>query len=465
MTRKTLLIVDDNETSLENLALSAKTHGYDFELAGSYNEAIEKLENSTFDVLIADLKLPFRNGLDIIEYAQKNNRAYGFILITGFSDESSIIKALKMGVNDILKKPYEEKEFQTAVSNILKMKALEEENKELKEKLELENKILKQQVFTDVEPDFVVGKNPQIRQALEKAEQLSKYSETCLLVGESGTGKEMFAKLIHKTGPRKDKPFIPVNCAAISPSLFESELFGFMKGSFTNAHESRPGLFETANGGTILLDEITEIPLELQAKLLRVIETKEIRRVGSSSSIFVDVQIIATTNRKYSELGNPKILRQDLFHRLMSSFIYLPPLRERREDIPLLLEHYLKFFEERFKKTSVPIPPDIYTKLLNEEWKGNIRQLVNFARHWVLFDGKDYNTVLENWETAEFTLKPKASLIYEFTEGTLKELEDAKKWLVQKALERFNYNKSRAARHLGMTYVGLHRYMRRNGME
>jgi len=324
MTRKTLLIVDDNETSLENLALSAKTHGYDFELAGSYNEAIEKLENSTFDVLIADLKLPFRNGLDIIEYAQKNNRAYGFILITGFSDESSIIKALKMGVNDILKKPYEEKEFQTAVSNILKMKALEEENKELKEKLELENKILKQQVFTDVEPDFVVGKNPQIRQALEKAEQLSKYSETCLLVGESGTGKEMFAKLIHKTGPRKDKPFIPVNCAAISPSLFESELFGFMKGSFTNAHESRPGLFETANGGTILLDEITEIPLELQAKLLRVIETKEIRRVGSSSSIFVDVQIIATTNRKYSELGNPKILRQDLFHRLMSSFIYLP---------------------------------------------------------------------------------------------------------------------------------------------
>ena len=256
-------------------------------------------------------------------------------------------------------------------------------------------------------------------------------------------------------------PFIAVNAASLSPSLFESEIFGHNKGAFTGATENKPGLFEIANGGILFLDEISEIPLQLQAKLLRVLETGKIRRIGDNKWNTVDVQIITTTNRSEDELLLGKILRKDLFHRLTSSILTLPPLRERKSDIPLLIKYYFEKYSAKYEKHVNPPSKELLQKLIRFDWPGNIRQLSNFTKNYVLFEENLTEDEIDHWLSNGVLLQEEDELSFKFINGTIDELEEAKLWLIRKILIKYGYNKAQTAKHLGMSYPGLHAIIKR----
>ncbi len=455
-----ILAVDDDESSLENLGLSFKSKKYGFDLADSYDEAVNFLKSQKYNIVIADLKLPYKSGIDVIDYAMKNNSAKSSVLITGYADEPSIVKALKMGVDDILKKPYDENELHSILENLIKSQKMEEENIRLKERLTKENKVLRDYVFTEEDKYKIIGEHSSIKNALKKCDSVAKHSLNCLLVGESGTGKELLARYIHRISKRNKSPFLTINCAELSPSLFESELFGFKKGSFTNASESKAGLLEVADGGIIFLDEITEISRELQAKLLRVVETKKIRRIGESDYRHVDIQIISATNRTLQEIEKTEILRNDLFHRLSSILLPLSPLRERGKDIELLLKFYIDKFTKQFNTKPRPLPKNLLQKLETAKWNGNIRQLTNFVKNWILFGEFSDETEVENWFNNGHENYPKDDFIFRFNEGNMSEIDDAKVWLAKKILKLYDNNKAKAARHFGMTYPGFHKLLK-----
>ncbi len=453
-----ILVVDDEYLVLTDLKLilSEKNHAVD--ITSTYENALKKLDENFYDILITDLKLAEHTGLDIIDYAFEKKAIFGSILITGYSDEGAIIKATKLGVREILKKPFSDDELYAAVDKILKLQEEEENKRRLTERLREENEILKQELNKKLKESLqIIGESPKLLSALNKAEQIANYELNCIIGGESGTGKELLAQYIHMHGPRKSKPFVEVNCASISPSLFEAEFFGYRKGAFTNALDTRPGFFETADGGILFLDEITEIPLEMQAKLLTAVERGIIHRVGDTKDIKIDVQIIAATNRDVEKLVENGKLRRDLYHRLSQGFIVLPPLRERGRDIKILLDYYIEKYENEFSRKAKEIPDELWEKIINYSWPGNIRQLTNFIKEWVLF-GED--TLAEENEEKLFREASektgvKSVLKYEFVNGTFSELEEAKRLLIRTILEKYNGNKSQAARHLGLTYQGL----------
>ncbi len=456
-----LLIVDDDTSALRDmeLTLAEKKELYEVDSTAYFEEAKNKLKYKQFDILITDLILLENSGIDLIKLAKQNNSTYGNILITGYSNEAAIIEAAKLGVTEILKKPFSEVELFSAIERLAKMQTLEEENMRLAEKLKKENIILKKELDKKVKtPWEIIGESPKLLYALKKARQIAEYQLHCIIGGESGTGKELLAKYIHDNGPRKHMPFVEVNCAAISPSLFEAELFGYKKGSFTNATENHSGFFEVANGGVLFLDEITELPFDLQAKLLTAVEQKFIRRIGDTKNIEIDVQIIAATNRSLDSLVSENHLRRDLYHRLSQTTIILPPLRERGNDIKILLDYYTKQYEEEFNKKADPMPEALWEKIITYDWPGNIRQLTNFIKKWVLF-GEDSleeiekEDVLFNEEFGDDEIE--RILSFDFIKGNFEELEYAKKLLIKTILKKYNGNKSKTARHLGLTYPGL----------
>jgi two-component system response regulator PilR (NtrC family) len=462
-----ILIVDDDIYSLENIKLSLNNPNYYIKTAIDLKDTMDLIDDYEFDLLITDLKMPKMDGLQLAEYVLKNSFINNVILITGYGNEEVIEKALRIGIKDFLRKPYHESELINSVQKIYDNFLLQLENEELKKKLKAENKILKNQLLTSEKKYKIIGQNQKLLSQLKKALEVAKYSENAIILGESGTGKELLARYIHYNGPRKNKPFIAVNTASLSPSLFESELFGYCKGAFTNAIEDKPGLFELAEGGILFLDEISEIPLDLQAKLLRVIETKEVRRVGCNYWKHIDVQIIATTNRTEKELASNKILRKDLFYRLTSSTLKIPSLRKRKDDIPLLLEYYINEFNNQYEK-SVQIPNgEIIKKLCEFDWPGNIRQLVNFVKNYVLFEPNidDGDGNIDNWLSNEFN-SPDAedNLTFKFVKGTIDEIEQAKIWLIHKILVKNNYNILKTSKQLGMSYPGLHAFVKKHNL-
>ncbi|NOX18405.1 MAG: sigma-54-dependent Fis family transcriptional regulator, partial [Chlorobi bacterium] len=401
-------------------------------------------------------KLPGMSGLEIIERSKNYNKLTKYILITGYSEEEAFIKATRIGVDEILKKPYNEYELQQSVSRLLKLKKLQEENIKFRERLQTENQILKEQIEKKFEEDkyLIIGDSASLKNVLMQAATIAKHSVDTLIAGETGTGKELLARYIHRTGKRSRYPFVPVNCAALTPSLFESELFGFEKGAFTNALHSKAGLFEIADKGILFLDEITEIPLELQAKLLRVVEEKKIKRVGGTKEINIDVQILSSTNRDIEKALKNSVLREDIFHRLANSIIYLPPLRERRGDLELLTNHFFNLYSKLFDKKCKPLPVQILRFIEESEWPGNIRQLSHFIKNWCLFENKD-SLINGFYQNGCGDFSNGKGFSFKFLKGDFSELQSAKIWLVEKALAKFNGNKAKAAEYLGITVPGL----------
>lgn len=361
-----ILFIDDEPGSREGLTLLFEREGYQVEAVAAGEEAISLLSRKVYDVIITDLFLPGVSGIDILKNVKENRLPCNVILITGNATAETAVKAMKEGAFDYITKPVNFEELKLIVS-----KAVE------KSRLVAENLYLRQQLRGKYKFDNIIGNSPAIQQVFARMEKILVTDSTVLILGESGTGKELVARAIHFNGPRKEKPFIAINCGAIPADLLESELFGHMRGSFTGAVADKPGKFELANKGTIFLDEIGTMPQQLQMKLLRVLQEEEVERVGSTSRTKLDVRVISATNADLDDRVRRGEFREDLYYRLNVIPIHLPPLRDRREDIPLLAKHFLRKICIDMRRPVLEITPEAVRALEAYEWPGNVREMEN----------------------------------------------------------------------------------------
>ena len=361
-----ILIVDDDSGNREGLTLLLRQEGYHLTACDSGEEALQRLEETNFAVIITDLLLPGISGLDILRRVKEHTPQTHVILMTGHASTETAVEAMKEGAFDYLTKPINVKELK-----ILLDKALE------KNRLVAENLYLRQQLRGKYHFANMIGSSPTMQAIFKQMEKIVQTDSTVLILGESGTGKELVARAVHFNSARKEKPFIAINCGAIPGELLESELFGHVKGAFTGAASDKAGKFEAAEGGTIFLDEIGTMPMQLQMKLLRVLQEREVERVGSSRKIRLNVRIISATNADLAELVKTREFREDLYYRLNVIPVHLPPLRERREDIPLLVKHFLKKSCEAQNHLPCALSGEAAAALQQYDWPGNVRELEN----------------------------------------------------------------------------------------
>lgn len=364
--KEKILIIDDDDAILDSCTQVLEKAGYAVKGAHDGEKGLEIFNNESFDVVLLDLKLPGTDGIEVLSFIKEGNPETPVIIMTGYASVESAVEAMKQGAFDYMAKPFSPKELRVNIRKALNNR-----------KILMENIYLRKELEAKGEFDLVVGKSEAMNVVLDMVKRVSPSESTILITGESGTGKEMLAREIHNHSLRREGPFVVVDCGALVETLFESELFGHTRGSFTGAYETKHGRFEVAHGGTIFLDEISNISLNIQAKLLRVIQEKEVTRVGSSKPIKIDVRIIAATHENLAEAVKEGKFREDLFYRLSVVPIHLPPLRDRKEDIPLLIDHFLLKYNKRSKKNIEGIDPKAVKPLMEYNWPGNIRELEN----------------------------------------------------------------------------------------
>ncbi|HLH53877.1 MAG TPA: sigma-54 dependent transcriptional regulator [Verrucomicrobiae bacterium] len=445
----TLLIVDDEKTQREGLRAALEDH-FDVYLAEDPKTAMDLLEKEHFDVLLTDFRLPSEDGTKLIMRAKSLSKPPICILMTAYGSEELAVEAMKKGADDyIAKGRLQIDELEMRISRALKH-----------QKLESENVSLHQQLDSKFRAENVIGRSEAMRKVLEDIQQVAHSTATVLLQGESGTGKELIAKTIHQLSPRAGQPLVTVHCAALTPTLLESELFGHEKGAFTGAHERRVGRFEQAQGGSLFLDEIGEIDASTQVKLLRFLGERTFERVGSNRTLTADVRIIAATNKNLEDLAKAGTFREDLFFRLRGVVLWLPPLRERPEDIPLLAQAFLKEFADANGKPVTSYTREVLDILLQYRWPGNVRELRTAMEHAVVFSRGDKITPrdLPPWvrnapDQAPLTQK-------EILARNNLTVEEAEKELILRALKETNGNRTQAAKKLGMSRRNLHRKLR-----
>jgi two-component system response regulator PilR (NtrC family) len=379
--RGTVLVIDDEEVMREILESLLTQEGYRVKLAASGLEGLEIASREPVDLAIVDVMLPDRSGIDVLHELKKSDPELVVVMITAFASVETAIEAMKRGAFDYVTKPFKNDEVRVVVANGLKQRRLVDENRTLKEALNDRQRF-----------DVLVGKSARMQEVYSLIQQVAPSKSTVLITGESGTGKELVARAIHNYSARKNKPFVPVNSGSLPPDLLESNLFGHVKGAFTGAVSPKKGLFEIADEGSIFLDEIATVPLETQAKLLRVIQEKEFMRLGGVDVIRVDVRIIAATNSDLKSLVDEGAFREDLYYRLNVINLFLPPLRQRKEDIPLLAQHFLKKYGDENGRPGLSLASDAVQSLLDYDWPGNVRELENvIERAVVLADGPVLN--------------------------------------------------------------------------
>jgi two-component system response regulator PilR (NtrC family) len=371
-----ILIVDDEESIREFLEIMLKKEGFEVVCAEDGAVAKDLLLKKNFHMIISDLQMPNVTGLELLKYVKENYPETTFMMITAFGSTETAVEAMKLGAYDYLTKPFKIDEVRLNIQNALRAG-----------QLEVENRVLKKELKQEYSFQSMVGNSEPMHRIYDLVRRVSQTPTNILVTGESGTGKEVVAKAIHYNGPLKDKPFVTINCGAIPENLMESEMFGHKKGSFTGAVVDKSGLFEVADGGTLFLDEVGELPVTIQVKLLRAIQERVIRRVGATDDIKVDVRIIAATNRDLEKMVADGTFRQDLFYRLNVINIKMPPLRERREDIPLLANHFLKKYNDRLSKKIGGISQEAMEALMKYEYPGNVRELENIIERTVALEG------------------------------------------------------------------------------
>ncbi len=443
--KPTLLIVDDEKPTRDGLR-AALEERYDVYVADDAKTAMELLEAEHFDVMLTDFRLPGEDGLKLIARAKSLPKPPICILMTAYGSEELAVDAMKRGADDYIAKgrlQIDELEMRIA-------RALRHQN------LETENVSLRQQLDTQFGFENIVGKSPAMKEIFEVVQQVAPTRATVLLMGESGTGKEIFAKAIHQLSPRAKQPFVAVHCAALSPTLLESELFGHEKGAFTGAHERRIGRFEQAQGGTLFLDEIGEIDAAIQVKLLRFLGERTFERVGSNKTLTADVRLVAATNKNLEELVKTGTFREDLFFRLRVVEILLPPLRERTGDIPLLAQRFLRDFAEENKKSVNEFTSDALELLMKYSWPGNVRELRTAIEHAVVLCRGEKITArdLPPSVRAGNAVASDAGRMLARNDLTVKEAE---KQLIARALKETNGNRTLAAEKIGMSRRTFHR--------
>lgn len=373
-----ILFIDDEPGSREGLTLLLEREGYQVEAVAAGEEALSLLSIKSYDVIITDLFLPGVSGIDILKHVKEHSLPCNVILITGNASAETAVKAMKEGAFDYITKPVNFDKLKVLIA-----KAIE------KSRLVAENLYLRQQLRGKYKFDNIIGNSPAIQPVFARMEKILVTDSTVLILGESGTGKELVARAIHYNGLRKEKPFIAINCGAIPAELLESELFGHMRGSFTGAVADKPGKFELANKGTIFLDEIGTMPLQLQMKLLRVLQEQEVERVGSTRRTKLDVRVISATHANLEEMVHSDNFREDLYYRLNVIPIQLPPLRERREDIPLLTRHFLRKICTDMRRPMMEITPEAVRALETYKWPGNVREMENVIERTIALTDND----------------------------------------------------------------------------
>ncbi len=430
-----ILIIDDEESIRDSMGQVLRKEGYAVEEAVEGSAGLNMVAGKTFHAVFLDLKLPGIKGMEILSRIKEANPETPVIIITGYASIGSAVEAMKRGAFDYMTKPFTPEELRVTTRRALEGRRLLYENLYLRQKLE-----------SQVEFDLVVGKSKAVRRVLDIVRRVSPTESTVLITGESGTGKELIAKEIHNHSLRRRAPFVVVDCGALVETLFESELFGHVKGSFTGAHETKHGRFEVADGGTIFFDEISNIGPNIQAKLLRVIQEREINRIGSAKPVKVDVRLLAATNQNLADAVRKGKFREDLFYRLSVVPVHIPPLRERKEDIPLLVEHFLRKYNKKAKKTIRTVSPGVLEALADYDWPGNIRELENTIERAVVLskgNGIEIEDLMYHGISASSTsLSPAA--------GKYKSLEEMENDYIRAVLNAQHGNKSKAAEILGI---------------
>jgi len=448
--RRDILVVDDDFSHRTMLKTLLSGWGYEVSEADDGQVAIDMVQERPFDLILMDIRMIKVSGLTALAAIKEINPSIPVLIMTAYSSIDTAIDAIKKGAYEYLTKPLDFDELR------LKMEQAMEHNM-LKE----ENRLLRELVGERFDTGNIIGRSPAMIRLLETTARASSSDATVLITGESGTGKEMIAGAIHFNSPRKDHPFIKMNCAAISEGLLESELFGHEKGSFTGALRRREGRFKQAHGGSLFLDEVSEMPLSMQVKLLRVLQEKEITRVGGEEVIPVDARIIAATNKDLPTLVKSARFREDLYYRLNVINLSVPPLRDRSEDIPVLAEHFLKMFAIRNNKPLKGFSPQAMDRLIKYPWPGNVREMMNTVESAVVLSSSDY---LRDEDIPVF--QQEESYKAPLTNGSAGEfsLDEIERLSILKTLESVRGNKSEAARKLGITRATLHKKLKKYGV-
>lgn len=393
-----ILVVDDDASLLEIIRMRLKVAGFDVAVADCGANALKLLEEDVFDAAVLDMKLETENGLELFAEIKKKDDELPVIFLTAYGTIDEAVEAMRMGAFGYLTKPFDHRELAFQVE-----KAAERSN------LSRENRRLRSMLRESFLKGNIIGTSKGMRHLTEQAVLAAGSDASVYIQGESGTGKELMAKMIHLSSNRKDKPFIAINSSAIPETLIESELFGYEKGAFTGANKKKKGFFEQAQGGTLFLDEVSEMPLAMQAKLLRVLENREIYPLGSEKKIDLDIRLVSASNKDLTEEIEKGTFREDLFYRIHVIQLRIPPLRERKEDIPLLAEHFIKIFATRYGRKVEYLSPEAYEKIMTCEWKGNVRELENTIESAVvLTTGKEISAEairLSSAETVPMTFK------------------------------------------------------------
>ena len=463
--KASVLVVDDEESIRELLEIMLKREGYAVTVADSADAALKQLSKSAYDAVITDIAMPGMSGIELLAKVRATHHDTAVIVITAHGSTESAVEAMKLGANDYLTKPFQMDEMKIALGNCLKARALERENRQLRSELGKAYSL-----------DNIIGNSPAMQPVFEMIKRVSATKANIMILGESGTGKELVAHAVHRNGADPSAPFVVVNCAAVPEPLFESELFGHKKGSFTGAVADKQGIFEQAHGGTLFLDEVGDIPLSVQVKLLRAIQQKSFRPVGGTEDVTVDVRIICATNKNLEEMAAKGLYREDLYYRLNVIQIRMPALRERKEDIPSLAEHFLRKFNVTMGKAVKSISKEAMRMLTSYDYPGNVRELENLIERAVALETQ---SVILPESLPQKLLVPGAAAApvpaatapaapavagsgpFDLEKG----VEDYERAHIIRALEQTNGMKKKAAALLGISFRSLRYRIEKYGIQ
>lgn len=453
MNNFSILIVDDEDAQRSVLKGYLEKKGYRIFSASSGNEGIKIVQNNIIDIILSDFKMPDKTGLEVLEEVKKINPEISFVILTAYGTIENAVKAMRLGAFDYISKPVDLDELDLMIERII-------ENRNLKS----ENQILKNQLKEKFKIDSFISQSPKMEEVLSVSSRAADSRATVLITGESGTGKEVLAKSIHFVSSRKDKPFVAVNIPALPETLLESELFGHEKGAFTGAEKSKKGRFELAHEGTIFLDEIGDIPINLQVKLLRVLQEHQIEKLGSMDTVNIDVRIIAATHQNLEQKIKDGSFREDLFYRLNIVSLNIPPLRERKEDILPLIEHFIEKYSKENGRENLSLSKETIDTLIKYNFPGNVRELENIIERAVVLSRG--NTITVN-DLPNVVKGFKAEKEIPANEETtlIEQVEELEKKLIFDALTKSNGNQSQAGRLLGLTERNLRYKMQKYGIK